>query len=170
MKRYRLPYAMILVPCCVLIGCGTPPTASVPLERAEGRIEEDALPSAARDALRARAGGRGFTGVEREDRVLYAAFEAEWMDGPVEAEATVLADGAVLEEERELEEADFVSLPRSVRVRIDALREQGFEVAVARRAIYLFDVDASRRDDDGGVEERELLLRPDGSDATALPR
>ena len=64
------------------------------------------------------------------------------------------------------------SLPPAVRERVRALRDQGFEVSVARRVVYLFDLDLSRGGNGSQTppEEREMLLRPDGSDAKRPPR
>jgi hypothetical protein len=166
--------ASVLVGCVAvgLSGCASVPTASVPLERGEVQIDESALPPAALASLRERAGGLAFSGFQREDRVTYESFEAEWMSGNVEVEATVLRDGGVLEEEHELEPKDEHTLPPAIRERVRALRAQGFEVSVARRVVYLFDLDLSRGGNGSQTppEEREMLLRPDGSDATRPPR
>lgn len=154
-------------------GCAGIPAASVPLERREADIEEAEVPPAALAALRERAGVRPLTEFEAEDRGGFTAFEGEWETADGEAEATVLADGALLEEEIELPRAAHGTLPPAVRDRVRELEAQGYDIEVARRVFYLYDLGLSRGGDDDGetdAEEQELLLRPDGTDATKRPR
>jgi hypothetical protein len=172
MRNTTVSFVVCVITGVAFAGCASYPTASVPLERSEVDITQSELPRPALSSLRARAGKRAFTAIEREDRGLYLAYEAEWQDGPIEAEATVLADGGVLEEERELTPNQLDTLPPAVLERIRSLQSQGYDVQVARRTVYLFDIDVTRAPQDGDdeAEEGELLLRPDGSDATHVPR
>lgn len=152
----------------MMTGCQTPRFASTPLERDEAAIEESDVPPMALRALRKAANGRPLTEFEREDRGQYVAYEAEWQEGGVEAEATVLADGSLVETERELTPAEFATLPPGVLQRVRTLQERGYDVEVARRTLYLYEIDAARQsaDDAEDGDELEHLLRPDGTEAT----
>lgn len=99
---------------------------------------------------------------------MFVAYEAEWQEDGVEVEATVLADGGLLESERELPPEEYVTLPPAVLKKVRDLQERGFRVEVARRTFYLFDIDATPAStaDPEYDAEQEWLLRPDGTDAT----
>lgn len=171
MKSSRFPTTILLGVGCLLAGCSGPRFVSVPLERSESEIEESAVPAAALEALRVAAEGHRFTVFEREDRGSHIAYEAEWQEGDVEAEATVLADGGLLEEEIELAPGAIASLPPAIRKKARTLEALGFRVEVARRVFYLFEVDATKQAADGDDEAaaEAWLLRPDGTDATRAP-
>lgn len=144
----------------LLAGCAAPTGATIPLEISEADIEEAEVPSAALAALRDEAGGRAFDSLEREDRGAYVAYEAEWLVDGVEFEATVLADGTLIETGRELTAAEMAALPSGVRARVAELEAEGMEVEVGERAFVYYDVDAELP---STGEERELLVRPDGT-------
>jgi len=150
-------------------GCSAPPAVVLPLEVDEVEVGREDVPPAAMDTLDRVAGGRPFTALEREGRGRLVAYEGEWQDGGVEAEATVLADGGLLETERELTLAAFAELPPAVRERVRRLEAEGYEVEVALRLLHVFDVDYRRGPAAAPDTEGELLLRPDGSDATRRP-
>jgi len=150
-----------LLPVLSVPGCAGPVTASVPLERSERVIPASELPPAAAAALREAAGERPFTVVEREDRGSFIAYEAEWLVEGVEHEATVLADGSLVETEIDVPMDGYAMLPSGVRERIDALQTAERDVEVSRRMVYLYDL---------SIDDAELLLRPDGTDARRAPR
>ncbi len=147
----------------VLGGCAGP-RATFPLERSEREVEASEVPPAARARLEALAGGRPLESFEREDRGAFVAYEGEWEEGGVEHEATVLADGAVVERARELSESEMEDLPPEVRARVRALQARGYEVEVDVREAVFYEIEAERETDDGEEEEIEALVRPDGAD------
>lgn len=165
------PAALSLATACAmlagspLLGCGSSKFAAIPIEGVESPVAFDEVPPAALASLRALAGQNPLTTIEREDRGRYTAYEAEWMDNGREAEATVLADGTVLESEIELDPAEERAaggVPAEVLERVESLRARGYDVSVARRSLFLYDIDAYPAE---GGDRVELLLRPDGSDA-----
>lgn len=160
--------AFSVIVVCLLAGCRSTQLASVPLEQVEAPVDESSLPPSALEALQTAADGRALSAFERENRGLYVAYEAEWIEDGVEAEATVLADGALLESERELRPDEYTSLPPAVLRKVRELEQRGFRVEVGRRAFYLFDIDATPalNADAERTTEQEFLLRPDGTDAT----
>lgn len=157
---------LTLTPVGILAaGCATP-SASVPLETSEQAISRNDLPPAAMDRLASLAGGAPLEGFEREDRRLYDAYEGEWLTDDVEHEATVLADGSVLETELTVWPEGDRDIPTRVLARVRELEARGLRVEVARRRFMLYDLTV---EDDQGRRINEILLRPDGSDATTRP-
>lgn len=154
----------LVLACLPLCACAHTKDATIPLEHAEREVADHEVPAPALAALRRAADGRPIARFEREERAAFVAYEGEWMDGAIEREATVLADGGLLETAHDLTEAEIDALPAAVQARIDALRADGGSVTVSRREFVFYDVDVVR-----GDEQREYLVRPDGTDA-ATPR
>ena len=163
-SRPTLVSVRLLLACLPLCACAHTADATIPLERAEREVAENELPAPALAALRRAADGRTIARVEREERGAFVAYEGEWRDGAIEREATVLADGGLLESAHDLTDAEIDALPAAVQARIAALRAGGGVVTVSRREFVFYDIDVVR-----GDEQREYLVRPDGADA-ATPR
>lgn len=160
------PIARLLVPATAVIaalataGCATGPGSLIPFEADEATIARDEVPAAARASLEALAAPHTIIAWERENRGSFIAYEGEWVVDGIEQEASVMADGTVLETERELSPAEIAVLPPGVMARVEELRAQGYDVEVARREIILYDIDATNPA--ARPAEREILLRPDG--------
>lgn len=157
--------------------CGCVRYASVPIETRERRAAAGDIPEAARVALTQRARGNAITGYEREVRGPHEAYEAEWIEGGLEREATVLDNGALIETSEELTPDEIAALPIDVRAKADRLERFGWDVKIDRRLLVVYEIDAEREveieggADDGGdagttrTETREMLLLPNGQSA-----
>jgi hypothetical protein len=141
----------------LLTGCAQPRIV-IPLEESEAEIGQADVPQAALATLRELAGGAPFTSFEREVRDGRMYYEAEWMLGGREAEATVLADGTLVETERDI---SLDEAPPAVRAWIEANAAEGEEVTVSRRSFLVYEVDLVSE-----TGERERLLLPSGASAT----
>jgi hypothetical protein len=141
----------------LLTGCAQPRIV-IPLESSEAEIEGAEVPEAALATLRELAGDAPFTSFEREVRDGRMYYEAEWMLAGREAEATVLADGTLVETERDISLDDA---PPAVRAWIEKNASDDDEVTVSRRSFLMYEVEI-------GDEETatEHLLLPSGARAT----
>jgi hypothetical protein len=154
----------------LLAGCSAPHIV-LPLEQNERALEASEVPAAARERLEVMAGGHSITEFEWEDRGAFIAYEAEWFVDGVEQEATVLVDGTIIETAQQAKSSEFSKLPPAIRLRVEALRADGYEVGIARRQFIVYEIDAwqavsaSTGDDVDAPEAIELLLQPDGRPA-----
>jgi hypothetical protein len=156
--RPAAPLALAALTALALPACTSPPRVTIPLEQRETTLSENDPPAAARQSLEAIADGNDILAFEREDRGGKITYVAEWLVDGLVHEATVLADGSLVEVERELTERDRQRLPAPIRERIERLERDGFTVGVSARRFVLYELDA-----DSQRDGRELLLRPDGS-------
>ena len=157
----HLKTSLLVITGVILAGCASKEHV-VPFEMEEQAIEAVDVPSAALSSLRNLAGANQLATFEKEDRGAFVAYEAEWLVDGVEHEATVMADGTLLETEKEFLPEEMDALPPAIRDRVRELQGEGYEVEAARREIILYDVDATRPGAPEDAEGQEYLLRPDG--------
>jgi len=166
---YSIACSAVLAP--LLGGCASR-QVSFPLERNEETVAADRVPAPARLRLEQLAAGNEISGFEREDRGNLVTYVAEWTENGSEREATVLADGSIIETERDLIRAEMPDIPPAIQSRARALADDGFGVNVALRTFVAYEIEAeplpegdglvgATEDDDGF----EILLRPDGTQA-----
>lgn len=153
---------VLVMPAMFIAGCSTKQESAFPLEQDEFQIERTAVPQPALTALERLSGGAELIAFEMEDRGAYTVFEGEWIQNGVEQEATVMADGTLLESERELMPEDYDSLPPGALAQVRELESQGYRVEIARREIILYDLDAVRGEEIS-EDEIEMVIRPDGT-------
>lgn len=144
----------------LLVGCSTAPSGIlVPIEMEETAITRQDVPPAALATLEALAMGAPIVAYEREDRGNLVAFVGEWMLDGMEMEATVLADGTLLETERDIAEAEMIATAPGLQAQAENWRAEGYNVEFSRREIVLYDVTLTTPD---SVEEKEFILLPSG--------
>ncbi len=117
-------------------------------------VSLDDVPEAARTALRKLAGDAKIEKVEREEDDGVILFEAEWQQNQTTHEATVTADGDLVEQERTVSHA---SLPQAVRRAVKDRFGDITEVTYERKTVVLYEAES---DADGN--KREVLLSPSG--------
>lgn len=123
------------------------------LETAERPIEKAELPAAALRALQNAAGDNPLGAFEEEIRNERRYYEGEWKTLEGKQEATVTADGVLVDAETDV--ASEVA-PPAVRKTAEKLAGEG-QVKYARRSFVFYEVEYV---EDG--REREILLRPTG--------
>lgn len=125
----------------------------VSIETAEREVSEQEVPTAALAALRQEAGGHAIEAFEEETRDGRIFYEGEWETPAGEQEATVSADGVVIERERSVSEAQA---PTPV---LEALRGQAGDVEAeySQRMFIFYEVEYEENG-----EEKEMLLTPLG--------
>lgn len=152
-RIHQIPVALLcLATLALAVGCASPRLV-LPLESAEEERTAAQIPAAARAALEAEADGADIIAWEWEERAGESFYEAEWMTPEGEREATVTAEGAVVEYEAELTPEQA---PASVR-RAAQQRAGGAEVGYARRTFIIYEVEYTV---DG--REQEVVLTPTG--------
>ena len=127
--------------------------SAVSLETAEREVSESEVPAAALRALRQQAGGRPLVAFEEEIRNGRKYYEGEWEGETGEQEATVTADGILIETEMDM---TAEQVPQPVRRRARRLAGDA-EVCYARRNFVLYEIEYIENG-----EEREILLTPTG--------
>ncbi|HKQ49734.1 MAG TPA: PepSY-like domain-containing protein [Phycisphaerae bacterium] len=118
------------------------------------KVPLDQVPAAARRALEMQAGGAKFTEIEREVEHGVTVYEAEWMDHGTEHEASVSADGELLEVE---ENVPMDKAPAAVREAIGKHFGAGTKVVIEKTTVVYYEVEAKV---DG--KEKELYFSPTG--------
>lgn len=123
------------------------------LEMAERPLAEAAVPAKALQALRRAASDHQLVAFEEEIRDGQSYYEGEWQTGRGTAEATVTADGVLVETEREV---SAEKVPRGIREAAEKL-SQGQEVSFARRCVLYYEIEYVQEG-----QQREVLLSPGG--------
>lgn len=118
------------------------------------RLPLDQVPAAARRALEIQAGGAKFTEIEREVEHGVTVYEAEWTDHGMEHEASVSADGELLEIE---EVVPMDKAPAAVREAITKQFGAGAKVVIEKTMVVYYEVETKV---DG--KEKELYISPTG--------
>ena len=114
----------------------------------------DQIPEAARQALQRLAGVARIDEIEREKEHGTTVYEAEWSAGGVTYEATVTADGTLLETE---ETVSLEHVPTAVRAAIAKYFGAIDKVVVEKKTIIVYEAEGEI---DG--REKELLIFPTG--------
>lgn len=123
------------------------------LETAERPLVEDDVPAKALQALRHAAGEHKLVSLEQEIRNDRTYYEGEWNTAEGEAEATVTADGVLVETERDV---PAQQVPAGVREAAEKL-SGGERVNYARRSFIYYEIEYTQKGQD-----REMLLSPAG--------
>lgn len=140
----------------VFAGCASGGGGRLPVETSEREITESEVPAAALAALRELADGAPLVEFEEERRNGTICYEGEWrLPEGGEAEATVLADGTVVETEIDIA-ADEV--PAAVRQFANE-RAGSNRVSYARRTLTLYEIEYV-----SGMHAVEVLVTPGGKE------
>jgi putative PepSY-like beta-lactamase-inhibitor len=118
------------------------------------KIPPDQVPAAARRALEQQAGGAKFTEIEREVEHGVTVYEAEWIVQGAEHEASVSADGELLEIE---ETVPLEKVPAAVREAIAKHLGGAANMEIEKTTIVNYEVEAKV---DG--KNKELYISPTG--------
>ena len=121
---------------------------------ADEKVSLDQVPAAARRALEQQAGGAKITEIEREVEHGVTVYEAEWMDQGTEREASVSADGELLEVE---EVVPIDKVPAAVREAIVKQLGTGAKVEIEKTTIVYYEVEGTV---DG--KHKEFYFSPTG--------
>jgi hypothetical protein len=125
----------------------------ISFENAERSVKRDDLPAAALAALQAIANPHPLASFEQERRDDLVCYEAEWVAADGKREATVTAEGVLLELERGVGDEE---VPAGVR---QLAEEVAGEAAVqyTRRDFVMYEIEYA-----AGGSESEVLLSPTG--------
>jgi hypothetical protein len=118
------------------------------------KVTLEQVPAAARRALEQQAGGARITEIEREVERGVTVYEAEWVDHGTEREASVSADGELLEIE---EEVTLDKVPAAVRAAIAKHIGAGAKMEIEKTTVVYYEVEATV---DG--KHKELYFSPAG--------
>ncbi|UCD30125.1 MAG: PepSY-like domain-containing protein, partial [Planctomycetota bacterium] len=120
----------------------------------EENISLDQLPAEVREALLKLAGNAQITEVEREQKHGIVLYQAEWGANGHESEATVTADGVLVELEQELDAKD---VPAAVKAAAAKNFPPGVKLEYEKKMIVMYEVEAKV---DG--KEKEIMITPVG--------
>lgn len=117
-------------------------------------VSKNQVPEAARKALQRLAGDAKIDEVEQEKQHGTTVYEAEWSAGGVTHEATVTADGTLIETE---ETVSLEDVPSAVRAAIAKHFGAVDKVVIEKKTIIVYEAEGEI---DG--REKELLIFPTG--------
>ena len=118
------------------------------------KIALDQVPAAAREALLKLAGDAKITEVEREKEDGLVLYEAEWSVNGKEAEASVTANGDLVEQE---EEIDLGALPPRGKSVVAKKFPAGAKLECERVLMVVYEIEAKING-----KEKEILVLPSG--------
>lgn len=146
-------YGLMLLPALAL-GITIGATARQGGDHHERDLNETEVPKAALDALRALAGGAKIEEFEEETSNGVVVYEAEWKTQTGEREATVTANGDLVELE---EEVAAGSVPNAVTAAAQLAGGNGVTVEYEKKTYILYEAEFRK---DG--KSREMYISPTG--------
>jgi hypothetical protein len=113
------------------------------------------LPGPAAAALKKQSGGHELSGFETEHANGVALYEAGWTDGGVKHEATVTADGDVVELEQSIPAS---AVPAAVRAAAVKTFGEGADVRYVKKTWVVYEIEGKV-----GDRHREAIFTPTGA-------